>query len=317
MTKAINTEDMIIDLFRNPRNKHLIGDDATTIYQDKTSITISQDTLNAGVHFDLSFCSPEVVAQRCFCANISDMAAMGLTGHYLMQSLSIPKSLTNEWIKRYAQTLNQLCIDHGIILCGGDTCRHDLLSITMTVLHIGHDIKPLTRFGAQTGDHIFISGPIGQSQLGLLALQQHIPIATNLLNAFLNPQPQTQLAKTLLASGRVHACMDLTDGLVTDLGRLCALNKLNADVFVEQIPEDPSYRKACEQLKVDAWLNKVSGGEDYALVIIGPSDLPKQLSMPIYPIGIMTDNTDNPSIDWYDKGKRVDMKASGFSHFDD
>ena len=76
MTKAINTEDMIIDLFRNPRNKHLIGDDATTIYQDKTSITISQDTLNAGVHFDLSFCSPEVVAQRCFCANISDMAAM-------------------------------------------------------------------------------------------------------------------------------------------------------------------------------------------------------------------------------------------------
>ena len=171
MTKSIITEKSIIELFASKNKPSFFENDAASILIDNVSMIISQDTLNEGIHFDSSFCGPEEIALRAFCANASDMAAMGMTGTHLLQSLTLPKNIGTSWSKTYAETLLTCCNDHNITLIGGDTCQGKNLSITLTIVHFGPKTPTLSRKGNLVGNHIYVSKATGGSLLGLTALQ--------------------------------------------------------------------------------------------------------------------------------------------------
>ncbi|MEE2769696.1 MAG: thiamine-phosphate kinase [Pseudomonadota bacterium] len=316
MTKSTFSEQNIIDLFSSKLNKGLLGDDAVTIKHQDSMITISQDTLNDGVHFDLSFCGPKDIAHRALCANISDMAAMGLTGTHLLQSLSLPPSMDMSWIKSYANEFSKLCQDNQLTLIGGDTCRANHLSITLTLFHFGNPSPTLSRQGALPGDSIFISKPVGGSYLGLNALKQNKRIDTHFINAYLRPNHDVQLGQKLLSSQWVHACMDITDGLTQDLARICQLNQVSADINIDSIPEHTGFDQACHALQLNPPEVKMIGGEDYALLVIGSKTLAEASNLSLYEIGKITESNNEPLIRYYHKNKIFKPTSYGFHHFD-
>ena len=315
MTKSQYTEKDIIDLFSQKDTHSYFYNDAATIEHHHSAITISQDTLNEGIHFDRKFCGPADIAYRAFCANVSDMAAMGLSGTHLVQSLSLPPNTSSAWLKTYAQTLQTLCQKNHITLIGGDTCRASALSISLTVLHIGSKTHTLSRHGIQPHDCIFISKPIGNSQLGLTALQTNTNVDDYFIRAYLQPQHDVLIGQALSTSLIPLACMDISDGLAQDLQRLCDLNQINASINIDAIPEHPLFAKTCQRLSLQAASTKITGGEDYALLIVGPENLPEKINTTLYPIGTMNDASDTPSIDWIHQGKPFKLDSTGFNHF--
>lgn len=309
-------ETNLIQLFANHQHAQGIGDDAAIIQHQDTTITVSQDTLNEDIHFDLKFCSPQTVAHRSLCANLSDMAAMGLNGHYVLQSLSLPIHVDDTWVSSYAQTFMGLCKEHQLMLIGGDTCRNPhTLSITISIMDIRPTIQPLTRAGAKPGDTLFISKPLGLSHLGLIAKQSGHSIPNSIANAYLRPTPEITLGSQLLKTKCVHACMDVTDGLKQDVQKLCDINHLDAHIELDAIPEHDAYQALCTTLALNPNIVKATGGEDYALLIAGPEYLPQKIDHTIHPIGVLKPCQNTPSVHWSKSGKSVKIQAIGFTHF--
>ena len=152
MFSMTSREQEIINGFDFQNSNILRGDDAATVPLSGHSLIVSQDTLCEGVHFDLAFCTPEDVAHRAIHANLSDMAAMGLNGHMVLQSLAIPKQLSGEWIQRYIQAFNALMKAHHLTLIGGDVChgQHGLM-ITITIMDQCSKDMAISRHGATPG----------------------------------------------------------------------------------------------------------------------------------------------------------------------
>lgn len=309
-------EQNIITLFKQTGSPDQLNDDAAVIYHDDTMLTTSQDTLNERTHFMLDYCPPEAIAHKCLTANLSDMAAMGLTGHYLLQSLSIPASISNDWVEAYAKGLNQRCEMADIKLIGGDTTRlQDHVSITMTILDIRAQKRVLTREGIHCGDTIFISNPIGAACAGLHALEQNQSVHAFYINAFLYPNPQTMLGQWLSTTHAVSACMDLTDGLAQDLNRLCVLNDLSATIDIEKIPHRNDWEPTCQTLNLDPIQTMLTGGEDFALLVAGKAELAEISGGKLHPIGHFHSTVTPASITWLLKGKPVPLNDTGFKHF--
>lgn len=317
MTKSNLNEKNIINLFKSEHSPESFNNDAATIHQMQTTCTISQDTLNDGIHFDSSFCSAEDIAHRAFCANASDMAAMGLNGSHLIQSLSLPSLTPLSWCQAYADTLLMLCNKNNIELIGGDTCRSQSLSITMTILELSQKRHTLSRKINALDQYIYLSKSTGNAHLGLKALQTKKNIDQTFLNAYLRPQHEIDLGKALLAAYPTLCCMDVTDGLYQDLEKLCTLNQVSACVDIDAIPEHPLFQSTCQTLELSIPETKITGGEDYALLMIGPKNLADIINMPLYPIGVITHHTPEPNITWQYQNKPFNTKNSGFTHFPD
>lgn len=315
MKKSRFSEKSIITLFTELNNETHLKNDAANIEHHKTTVTVSQDTLNDGVHFDVSFCDPVDIAHRAFCANASDMAAMGLGGTHITQSLSLPQYISAHWLEAYAQSLLKLCNNHNIRLIGGDTTRAERLSITLTILNIDKTSGTLSRLGVKPNDHIYLSKEIGNSQLGLKALQTKTDIDKYFIQAYLQPKHEIPLGKLLLAANINLACMDISDGLLQDLQKLCDLNHVNATINIDAIPEHPLFAETCLQLSLDKPTVKITGGEDYALLIIGPKDLANMIDKPLHLIGQIGSQTDHPTINWVYQKKPFHPSDTGFNHF--
>jgi thiamine-monophosphate kinase len=310
------SEQSIITLFQQTDSPNPFDNDAAVVYHDGTMLTTSQDTLNEHTHFKLAYCPPEAIAQKCLTANLSDMAAMGLTGHYLLQSLSMPAHTPNTWIKAYAAALNQQCAQANIKLIGGDTTRlQDHVSISMTIMDVRAKQRVLTRTGIQPGDNLFISKPLGAACAGLHALQHQKNIDPYYLNAFLYPQAERDLGQWLGAQAAAHACMDLTDGLAQDLTRLCHLNQLSVTVNIDDLPQRHDWAHTCQTLDLDPIITLLTGGEDFALLVTGTPDLAKISNGQLHPIGHFHKTQTTPTINWRHQGQPFHLTNLGFKHF--
>lgn len=317
MTKSNMTETNIINLFKSSAVTDHFNNDAATIKIDHTACTISQDTLNEGIHFDSSFCSAADIAHRAFCANASDMAAMGLSGTHLMQSLSLPQSMSFAWCQTYAETLLMLCNENNIELIGGDTCQSNTLSITMTILDMAKRPRTLSRRGAKPNNCIYLSKATGNAHLGLIALQTNTTLDETFLKAYLRPKHEAILGQSLLAAHPQLCCMDVTDGLYQDLEKLCKLNQVSAYVDIDAIPEHPLFKSTCQSLNLSIPETKITGGDDYALLMIGPKNLTHMVDANLYKIGMITEESSNPHITWQYQNKSFTPSAIGFNHFPD
>ena len=302
-----------------------VGDDAAIVnlpLQYETQLVVASDTLVDGVHFP-SDASPYQIAQRALCVNLSDMAAMAATPRWFTLALTLPREKANrQWLKHFSAGLAEIALEYNCALIGGDTTAGPL-SITITMLGEVPAGAGLTRSGAASGDGVYVTGFLGDGAAGLLAateinssLSIPINISERLLNFFYQPRPQINVALKIryLAS----ACIDISDGLVADLGHMCKSSGVVASVDTAMLPIHPDLKEHFED-QCHNWA--LFGGDDYQLCFTVPAaNLPAiedwifQGELDATRIGTIESSSDNTPAVLIDGFKSLEQ-LRGFDHF--
>ena len=241
-----------------------IGDDGAVLaHTPGTESVVVTDTLVCGTHFHKEHPATSI-GHRALAVNLSDIAAMGASAEWATLNLTLP-SFDESWIEQFAGSLLALARRYGVALVGGDT-THGPLSVTMTV---GGRVKTgaaLRRNGAEPGDSIYVSGLLGGAAAALE--RDDVGLDDPLLDALWYPQPRLALGASLV--GLAHSAIDISDGLLSDLGHvLHASGNLGAEIDAGQIPlypqaeRDLGHRRALELA--------LGGGDDYELCFTVPT----------------------------------------------
>jgi len=248
-----------------------IGDDAA-IWRPSRShdSVITTDALVEDVHFSAAM-EPEAIGHRALAANLSDIAAMGARPVLATIALGVNARSDEAWILRAYRGMTALAKRSGCALAGGDITRAPAITFAITVVGEVRPTNVKRRDGARPGDAIFLTSALGASHAGLLlsrdpALGDRIEpaVADAALLAYERPEPQLAEGRFLAASRNVHALMDTSDGLSTDLARLCAASGVGARL--ENIPVDPVARAVAMARGEDPDAYALGGGEDFALL---------------------------------------------------
>jgi thiamine-monophosphate kinase len=226
-------------------------------------LVLTVDAMVAGVHF-LPDDPPDLIGRKLLRVNLSDLAAKGATPLGYLMTVSTPRDTPEAWYAGFAAGLAVDQARYGATLLGGDTTSTPG-PISLSLTAIGH-VAPGTavhRFGAQAGDAIWVTGTIGDGALGLaVALGRLADPTGHLLDRYRLPQPRVGLA----IAGIATAGMDVSDGLVQDLGHLCRASALAATIDAEQVPLSDPARNAGRD-----WLETcLTGGDDYELLLAVP-----------------------------------------------
>ena len=241
----------------------LLDDGALLTPPAGRQLVLTADAMVAGVHF-LPDDPAATVGAKLLRVNLSDLAAMGATPLAYLMTVSAPRDTSDAWFAAFAEGLAKDQARFGIALLGGDTTATPG-PLTLTLTAIGH-VAPgtaLRRTGAVAGDEVWVTGTIGDGALGLLALQGKVAdIDGWLAGRYRLPQPRLGLA----LHGIVSACMDVSDGLVQDLGHLCRAAGLGAVIEADRVPRSPAALAVGQ-----AWLETcLTGGDDYELLMAVP-----------------------------------------------
>ena len=273
-----------------------IGDDAA-LFQPRTGYetVLTCDWVLEGIHFLRDKHPPDSVGWKCLARALSDVAAMGGVPRCCLLSLALPTTLTGRWLDSFLGGLRRASRKFQCILAGGDTTRRDQILINVTV--VGEILKgrALLRSGARPGDFLYVSGHLGEAECGLQLLQRskgrHDPKAP-LLRKHLYPEPRLALGQWLAATRFATAMMDLSDGLSTDLPRLCDASGVGARLLASQIPavQIPTQNRKGGD---DPLQFALHGGDDYELLFTIPplhkTRVPRSYhGLPLTQIGIMT-----------------------------
>jgi len=245
-----------------------IGDDAALLRVPAGSeLVATTDTLVAGVHFPPQ--SPgAAVGHRALAVNLSDLAAMGARPAWALLALTLPQA-EESWLEEFAAGLGALAREHRVALVGGDTTQGPLC-VTVQLLGLVPPGAALTRSGAAPGDALFVSGTPGDAAAGL-ALEQGSLTAPAEARAFLRerffmPSPRVALGERL--RGFASACIDVSDGLLGDAGKLARASGLAAHLEFESLPLSEALQAAVGAER--ARLLALSGGDDYELLFAVP-----------------------------------------------
>ncbi len=242
----------------------LADDAALLVPPPRRELVLTVDALVAGVHF-LPDDPPDLVARKLLRVNLSDLAAKGAVPLGYLLTLAAPRATPEAWFAGFAAGLAQDQAAFGLALLGGDTtATSGPVSLSLTAL--GH-VAPggmIRRAGAQAGDAVFVTGTIGDGALGLLAAQGRLADPSGYLrDRYRLPRPRLGL----LRPGLVSAGMDVSDGLVQDLGHLCRAAGLAATIEAAQVPLSPAAHAAGP-----SWLPTcLTGGDDYELLLAVPA----------------------------------------------
>jgi len=308
-----------------------IGDDCAVIEKDTDrSWLVSMDTLIETVHFDLRWHPAEKLGRKAVAVNVSDIAAMGGTPLFIFLSLGLPKAFDPSWVHGFSEGIAGACREYGCLLVGGDTV-HSPEGVMITVTVIG-DVpvgEVIYRNGALPGDIIWVSGELGLAAAGLEICKSDIVYDTAsmraIVEAHLNPQPRVRLGRMLAKSGLVHAMMDLSDGLATDLSHLCKQSGVGAVIGSEKLPTSPDLFDTASLLRQNPFDLMLKGGEDYELVFVTATDaapkikaLSEKAGVSVTKIGTIVEKQgvslilpDSAS----KKQKEVNISFAGFDHF--
>ena len=258
-----------------------IGDDCAVISKTTdTAWLLTMDTLLEGVHFDLDLHPPEQLAEKSLAVNVSDIAAMGGKPLFVLLSLGLPRGFDEEWFGRFSSGLARALEDYGCLLIGGDTVASPgPVALTLTVVGEAQVSKILYRSKARIGDSIWVSGSLGLSAAGfeLLHMDRVAPELQLLLDAHLRPRARVDLGMKLAESGLVHAMMDISDGLATDLAHLARASGVGAKIFGNHLVIHPALKQAAAMLDKDPLQWMLQGGEDYELLFTAAPEKSDQL----------------------------------------
>lgn len=261
-----------------------IGDDCAVLQADSDrSWLVTMDTLVESVHFDLSWHPAEKLGWKSLAVNVSDVAAMGGEPSFAFLSLGMPRGVSRQWLDRFSTGLEVACREYGCSLAGGDTVSSPWgMIITITLIGEAARDRILYRKNARPGDDIWVSGNLGNAAAGLELCRQEgagdDKVYASLMEAHLAPRPPLELSLRLASGGLVHAMMDLSDGLATDLAHLCAQSGTGALVYADLLPLAPLTRDAASGMGRDVLQWALAGGEDYQLLFTASPEARGDLS---------------------------------------
>ncbi|HLY00946.1 MAG TPA: thiamine-phosphate kinase [Candidatus Cybelea sp.] len=236
-----------------------IGDDAA-VWQPSRShrSVISTDMLVEGVHFTRELMTLEDAGWRATAANLSDLAAMGAKPVLATVALGVPANRAQAEILEIYRGIAACARQYGIAIAGGDLSRSEAIAIAITVVGEVRPSNLKTRAGGRPGDVLAVTGPLGAARAGLSGEEAG-------LAALRRPEPRIAEGRFLAASRNVDAMIDCSDGLSTDLSRLCAASGCGA--VVEAVPVAPAARDAAVRRGEDPENLALAGGEDFELIV--------------------------------------------------
>lgn len=240
-----------------------IGDDAAVIRASRGDTVLSVDASVEGVHFRRAWAGLDVIGARAFEAAISDLAAMGSTPRAALVALALPARTTERDVRTLARGIAAAARRHRCPVVGGNLTRASEISITTTV--IGEGRRLTTRGGARVGDAVFVTGPLGGAALGLACLEGGDVgrAAAPFVRRLLTPRARVTEGRALI--GVAHACIDLSDGLASDLAHVADASRVALEIDPAAIPRPRGLDALATRLGLDGRALALAGGEDYEL----------------------------------------------------
>jgi thiamine-monophosphate kinase len=296
-----------------------IGDDAAVWKADGYAALATTDTLVAGVHLLPEKTPWRDAGWKALAVNVSDIAAMGGTPEFALVTLALPEATRAEDIDELYQGLAEACREYGVVVAGGDIVRAPVFSITVALTgragldELGEPLV-LLRDGATAGDLIAVTGALGGSAGGLRALRDGID-ARALLERHLRPQARLDAGRAAIAAG-IRCAIDVSDGLLQDLGHVCRESRLGAVVWRDKLPIDPALNEAFDH--EEALLLAATGGEDYELLLTGSQEqvdkLAHAIDLPVTVIGEMVIQADHRPALLDESAQDVTPDVAGWDH---
>lgn len=241
-----------------------IGDDAAVLAPPPDRhLVVAMDTLNAGVHFPPETAAVDI-GWKALAVNLSDLAAMGAQPAWCTLSLSLPQS-DAAWIDAFLDGFLELAAQHAVALVGGDTTRGPL-SVCVTAHGLIEPRGALRRDGARVDDDVWITGTLGDAAGALRQWRAGEAIDATLRARLDRPTPRVAAGRAL--AGIAHACIDVSDGLLADLGHVCAMSRVGAEIDIDALPASDALRAACDRATLRAL--QAAGGDDYELCFTAP-----------------------------------------------
>lgn len=345
--------------FKRTDSRHLIigiGDDAAVIAPQEQKLIVTTDMMCEGIHFDLDLTSPFHLGFKLVSVNVSDIMAMAGQPQFIFLSMSLKNDADADVFWGIYDGIAEAIKLYGMELAGGDLCasRSDM-TLCATVTGVGDNI--ITRAGASVGDKIYVTGYMGDSACGLELLKKLAPESRETVKNL--RKPDSQMLKGLneidkqsqmlqLIDSQLYiapdtaspliirhlmpvardsseiamnaaSMIDISDGLLIDLSRICDESGTGARIYLDKIPLSIEMKQAAERLNLDPLYFALSGGEDYELLFTAPSHapIPSLLmkdagSVKITCIGEIIEK-DRVVVDKH--GREHELKASGYEHF--
>ena len=254
-----------------------IGDDAMVARSArKKDWIISVDAFVQGVHFLVEAHPPESVGYKALARAASDLAAMGAKPRFFLLAMALPSTRTGGWLDKVLAGMGRAARELELELAGGDTTESATISMTITVIGEAPRDTVLRRSGARPGDILYVSRALGAAQLGLELVRRGLGNdrrLRGLLKPHLYPAIQIELGMWLAGNGVASAMMDISDGLSSDLPRLCMASGVAARIFERRIPcakIPPQFAKRFGHDFGDGLRMALNGGDDYALLFTVP-----------------------------------------------
>jgi thiamine-monophosphate kinase len=295
-----------------------VGDDAALLRpRPGFDLAISTDMLVAGRHF-FPDDDPRELGHKTLAVNLSDLAAMGATPRWALLALALPEA-DDAWLARFSDGFFGLAARHGVDLIGGDTTRGPL-NLCVTILGEVPAGGALRRDGARPGDDIWISGELGGAALGLHHLRDGLCLAdpgrTACLARLHAPEPRVALGQALI--GLANAAIDISDGLLADLGHILECSGCGAEMAFDLLPRASGLAGSCDPALARRCL--LAGGDDYELCFTAPSALREaveqaagQAHVGVTRVGVIKSE---PGLRVFGAaGEVLDIEERGYDHF--
>lgn len=292
-----------------------IGDDCAILSPSAgLDLLATVDTLVAGTHFPENL-PPDQIAYRCLAVNLSDLAAMGARPAWFTLALTLPEA-DEAWLTGFCRGLFGLAKQYGISLVGGDTTRGPL-SITIQAHGYAPAGQALRRDGAKPGDLVFVSGSLGDAGAGLeRVLGEGFDTHDELVQRFIYPSPRVLLGEALL--GVATAAIDISDGLLADLGHILQRSSVGAELKIDRLPISAPLRAAVGEQRARALA--CSAGDDYELCFCVPAAnvsrlevIAAQTGVRLSPVGVIKAEPGLRVVDA--EGREVVLAKQGYQHF--
>lgn len=304
-----------------------IGDDCAVISQNaQQAFLMTTDLLVESVHFIKENISPEDLGYKSLAVSLSDIAAMGGTPLYAFLSIGLPADQEVDWVDRFFQGFQTLAQAEHVLLLGGDTTRSPTgIIINCLVVGTAHKASIKLRSTAQIGDLVCSTGYLGDSGAGLKILLDHLPlnaVTQPLVQEHNRPRPHLPEGQWLAQQLGVHAMMDISDGLDSDICRILESSYCGAEINLASLPLSPSFRICAQQFSWQGPEMAATAGEDYCLLVtVDPkryesinTAYQQLFERPLFKLGQITASSSFTPL-YRLNGQPYSLSKRGFDHF--
>lgn len=312
---------------RHPEVIEGVGNDAAVLRpREGWDLVFTTDMLVEHRHFELRTTDPFSLGAKTIAVNLSDCAAMGAQPLAAVVSLGLPASASSEWVNALYEGMEGWADSFGLEIVGGDTVGSRDVTLNVALLGQVEKGKAFTRSGAREGDILLVTGTLGDSAGGLHSLRhpgkKGAEVRALLERRHRAPVPRCVASRFLVGTGAVTSCIDVSDGLSSEVNHLADESALGAEVYEESLPLSGALEFYCSVWGLDPRALALHGGEDYELLFtVRPKDadrilsrLPAETGASVRAIGRMTGKKKGVRLIG-PRGKASTLRAKGYDHF--